>query len=398
MVKIDMRRLLVVGLILLVGSVVVTIFLWAHPAGDGYSHYPHYPFYASISADGNYIVARYRGPESFVLLFGQENNTPLWNISPPTIIPSYWTEASTISADGDYIVVGTRERLYLFGKNDSEPLWVYHIHVKTDAVAISHDGSYIAAGTDGGIYLFKKEDNAPFWLTSIGEVRSISMSDNGDYTVVGAGALYVYSRVDNIFLSYSYPDKSVSISADGNYVAVGEGYYLYLFNRVENVLLWSYEFPENHNLIGEVSISADGNYVIVDGGGTIYSRTNSLPDGWGGVYLFSKAENVPLWSYWSDGWVGKTNTSISSDGNRIAVAHERKLHLFSRQSNTPLWSWVPPEQTYISSASISPNGNYIAVGTEGGPAPNIGGSVYLFNKDGNIVWSYFHEVEPYLLI
>jgi len=379
-----------------IGLVVAIVFL-QDGKEDEYSKYPHYPFHVSISANGSYIVARYRAPESFVQLFGRENNSPLWSISPDTLVPSYWTEASAISADGNYIVVGTRERLYLFSKDNNEPLWSYPIHVEPEATAISSDGFYIAAGTNSGLYLFKREDNAPFWSSPVGEVKSISMSSDGIYVIAGAGGtLHLFDQAENVLSTYAYPDKSVSISSDGSCVAVGEGHYLYLFNRADNTQLWSYEFSENHNLTGGVLISANGNYVIVDGGGTIYSRISFPQGGWGELHLFSKTENVLLWSHKSDGWVGRTYSSISSDGNSIVVGHQRKFYLFSHTSNAPIWSYTFPEHTYGMSVSLSADGGYIVVGTEGGPAPNIGGSVYLFSKESNVpVWSYHHEVEPY---
>ncbi|MDP6441997.1 MAG: PQQ-binding-like beta-propeller repeat protein, partial [Candidatus Poseidoniia archaeon] len=56
-------------------------------------------------------------------------------------------EASAISADGNYMVVGSNDDyVYLFHRNSSTPLWSYESYGDVSTVAISSDGSYIVAG------------------------------------------------------------------------------------------------------------------------------------------------------------------------------------------------------------------------------------------------------------
>ncbi len=58
----------------------------------------------------------------------------------------------SISEDGEYIVAGSyNEKVYLFGKDSSTPLWSYSTNGIVYAVALSADGEYIVAGSyDGG--------------------------------------------------------------------------------------------------------------------------------------------------------------------------------------------------------------------------------------------------------
>jgi hypothetical protein len=60
-----------------------------------------------------------------------------------------------ISADGEYIAVGSDDdKVYLFGKDSSTPLWSYSTGDDVHSVAISADGEYIAVGCSGRVYLF----------------------------------------------------------------------------------------------------------------------------------------------------------------------------------------------------------------------------------------------------
>jgi hypothetical protein len=70
------------------------------------------------------------------------------------------------------------------------------------------------------------------------------------------------------------------------------------------------------------------------------------------------------------------------------------LPLWQRGQRASLGTRVP-QHVSVESVSISSDGSYVAVGTEGGPKPNVGGSVYLFGHEGNLLWVYHHEVEPH---
>jgi WD40 repeat protein len=53
----------------------------------------------------------------------------------------------SISSDGSYIAAGSYDnRVYLFSRSSSTPLWSYQTGGWVPSVSISSDGSYIAAG------------------------------------------------------------------------------------------------------------------------------------------------------------------------------------------------------------------------------------------------------------
>lgn len=381
--------ILVLIVITLAGSITAVVFMLqpsSEPSEDEYSRYPHYPFYVSISADGSHIVARYRGSNGFVQLFSKAENTPLWTWESPISYP----DSSSISADGSYITVGA-DRLYLFTKDNKEPIWS---HSGAVIAVISADGNYIAAADILGLnklYLFRRIDNTPVWSRD-GSASSVSISSDGSYIIADDS---LFSKTDNMPLR-SYSGGVSSMSENGDYMAGHGDWSVYVFRKDNSSPLWSYNFGTT---VRRSAISADGNYIAAIASQYIYHQ-DSTGDLREYLYLFSRENAGPLWSSTTDfiteaGTGPKTLLAISSDGNYIAAGTHRKLHLFNRADNTPLWSREFSGQEEAHSVAMSSDGNYIVVGTKGGPAPNIGGSVYLFDNDGNIVWSYFHEVEPY---
>ncbi|MDP7256398.1 MAG: PQQ-binding-like beta-propeller repeat protein, partial [Candidatus Poseidoniia archaeon] len=101
------------------------------------------------SGDGEYVTAG--GPDEKVWLFDKDSSTPLWSYTTGDAVQSV-----DISVDGEYIVAGTEDnKVYLFDKDSSTPLWSYETENYV-RVAISADGKYIVAGSnDDKVYAFK---------------------------------------------------------------------------------------------------------------------------------------------------------------------------------------------------------------------------------------------------
>jgi len=199
--------------------------------------------------------------------------------------------------------------------------------------------------------------------------KSVSMSADGSYiATVGGDGVQLFSRADNIPIwSYGLEDVQwVSMSADGFYIAAGSFYPLlgssvYLFSRADNIPIWSYRVGE---YVGRVSMSSDGLYIVA-------GEDDS-------VCLFSRADNTPIWSYRTSAYV--SSVSMSADGLYIAAGSgDNKIYLFSRADNTPIWSYQTSE--FVGSVLMSSDGSYIAAGGIGG--------VYLFSRvDNTPIWSY----------
>ena len=65
-----------------------------------------------------------------------------------------------ISADGEYIVAGSDDnKVYLFDKDSSTPIWNYTTGMNVNSVSISADGTYFSAGSDdNSVYKFTDPD------------------------------------------------------------------------------------------------------------------------------------------------------------------------------------------------------------------------------------------------
>jgi len=274
-----------------------------------------------------------------------------------------------ISADGEYIAVGSYDdHVYLFGKDNSTPLWSYNTRSSWQSstvysVAISADGEYIAAGTDNNtIYLFNKDSSTPLWTYTAGNtLLSVSISADGEYITAGSvdKKIYLFNKGSSTPL-WSYTTGanvySVDISADGKYITAGSGdSKVYLFDRDSSTPLWTYD---TGTTVLSVSISADGEYIAA---GSINKNK---------TYLFDKDSSTPLWIYTAGPYAYVVSVAISADGEYIAAGtQDNKIYLFGKDSSTPLWSYTATH--LVDSVAISADGEYIA-------ASSRDGYVYLF--------------------
>ena len=321
---------------------------WFYDTGDQV-------FSVAISADGEYVVAG--GNDDKVHLFDKDNSTPLWSYD----TGFYSVDEVAISADGEYIATGNK-KVRLFDKDNSTPLYETGYNVKS--VAISADGEYIVAGGGGNdekVYLFHRNSSTPLWsYKTEGWVYSVAISADGKYITAGSwdDNVYLFDKDSSTPLwSYETVDYvySVAISADGEYIVAGSSgsdAKVYLFNKDSSTPLWSYTTGA---IVYSVAISADGEYVVAGGNDEK-------------VKLFNKDSSTPLWSY--DTGSSADAVAISADGEYI-VAGSQHVRLFDKDSSTPLWSYDTGSSVY--SVAVSADGEYIAAG-------NYGGKVYFFDK------------------
>jgi len=274
---------------------------------------------------------------------GEDSNTPEYEFSGvgegpgEMIIPgfSHFT-SSSISPDGNYLVTGVRDSVYLFDRaNPDTPLRTYKVPtlgydpagLTNDVVpSFSFDGSRIAVGFGCpliSVYMFSRETDTPLW---------------------GHG----FSREPHA------PPYSVSISLDGSKVVVGrdgiaeEGYNIYLFGDTDNTPIWRYF---SSGIPHAVAIDNDGNRIAV----------GSLSDGM--IRLFSDVDNNPIWSYRTGESI--YSISISADGNTIAAgSRDNNVYLFDN-SGEKLWGY--DMGNWVSFVSVSADGNYIVAGSGNSP-------------------------------
>lgn len=258
------------------------------------------------------------------------------------------------------------------------PMWNYTTGGTIRSVAISGDGKYIAAASDNGnIYFFNTSNlaNPLIWtyFATPGVPGSVAISSDGNYIAAESNqSVYLFDKTSGTPLwSYDAPEEvlSVSISSDGNYIAVAtikgshwdpEYANVYLFNSSIVSLktpMWNYTVD---NLIKSVAISSDGNFIAI---GTLNS---SIWEGErdGEIYLFNKsmsADKTPMWNY-PTGAIYEVDMNFNGS---IIIAAEVKndtyglVHIFEDLSSDP--SDLYPERP-VYSVDISSNGQYYVYG------------------------------------
>ncbi len=163
---------------------------------------------------------------------------PDWNVS---LIQSFSSVA--MSSDGTGIVAGGRDgRIYLMDSGGAR-LWNYSTGGSVNCVAISADGSTVAGGASmtNRLYLFAKSSSTPLWSAPGGSLVSVAISSDGSCLAAGGydNQVYLYGRSSSVALwTYSAGDmvNSVALCSNGSLVASGSenGRFLLLNRTVEN--------------------------------------------------------------------------------------------------------------------------------------------------------------------
>lgn len=320
----------------------------------------------AISSDGNYIIAGTSNHKIF--FFHRSNSTPLWNYTTGGNVRSV-----VISSNGKYVVTGDYDNnLYFFESNSSIPIWSYSAGTYPGtyirSVDISSDGSMIVIAVgppEKKISVFNKSSSVPMWnYTFVNPPNSIAVSDDSNYIAVDGGdfKLYLFNKSGSTpmwsSVSTGWTIGEIDISSDGTYiVAGGTKHKVYLFHRSNSTPLWV-----SSDIGASVSISANGNFIATGGDYTIY--------------LYNKDSSAPAWSSPAGTSMYDYYTKlvrISSDGNYIvAGTREDCVFLFYRNSSNYLGKYDTGGT--VNQVSISSNGSYIVAGSDDN-------KVYFFEKE-----------------
>jgi len=349
----------------------------------------------------------------------------------PKLLWSYKPDASryfadvAVTADGEYVAAGSSgwdiddvDKVYFFNR-EGKLLWNYKLSelCSCEHLSISADGEYIAASTafrwsrrtHDDVYFFNRKGKL-LWSHAIRHRRGtigssvVAVSADGEYVAVGNGnsniaypdddpTIYFFSREGELLWSYKtyFGVYGVAISADGEYIVAGSGGRgtsdwmkqfepignIYFFNRAGE-LLWIYNNPDfaKYGFIEQIAISADGEYIAAGSEEGPKSK----------VYFLNRTGKL-LWSYKMGGSV--RSLSMSADGEYIAVGDSNEPHskvYFLNRTGGLLWSSeLFRRETDV---SVSADGEYIAAGR-----PSLNDNLYFFNRAGELLWSY--EMEDY---
>lgn len=269
----------------------------------------------AISADGSYIAANL---DDILYFFRKESNEPLW-----TSIIASSAIGVDMSDNGDVIAAGTSntgdergQKLLIFDKEGNK----LREYKAPDVVQgqtgdfyqpdVTPDGKYVAISTgcpDRRAYLFSGKGELLFrseMLTEDTPVHKSAISDDGNliaYSLdhqAGKELLILFDNKGNKLWSFSsndYEAKAVSISNDGNYIAIGtDAGHIYFFSKNSNKPLWEFSVGGYTPQIADMKFNSDGS-LLTAGGATKK------------VYLFSKNSNKPLWEYQANTWVNKVD-------------------------------------------------------------------------------------------
>jgi hypothetical protein len=353
-----------------------------------------------------------------VILFSALAATMISPTSAPAAPAPLWSDlvdtlGIALSADGQYLVVGTSTQLRFYGRSSSTPLWTSGSGAFT-SVAISADGSYVAASSSGIVYFWANarsltgNPSSTWSSNSLGgdiQRRCLAISDDGDSVAacgIGPNVFYWAGATtrsgSNQLRTWAYlftgPVEAVAMSDDGNHVAIVGN----LINTgVEGVLAyWSnaksltgsqpptWMGKESNEAFDDVAISDDGNYVVVASGGII-----------GTIYYWASALTRTGTSEphtWMGGvGVGFLSADMSCDGDSVIAGAlipgaqvSGSVYFWGGArslAGTPNPTWTHATAAPVFDVAINDAGTYMAAVD----AP-ITDTLHFYDKQGNVLW------------
>ena len=259
--------------------------------------------------------------------------------------------------------------------NDSYRSYSYATPSPVNSVAISLRGWRTVAGTDGsGLYLFSRNQAEPLVHTLIDStIKAVDMSRDG--SVVAAsdenGQIYLY-ECDASQASWSYPtapddkgaypDVELDVSDDGRWLAAASDYHLYLFRRDKSVPILKFRLSQNERL-SSLALSGDGSRLAVA------TEFAAAVNGKRAATLFLLDKKGLRWKtqVLAEDSECSANISflplaLSRDGKKLAAAGcDDQVRFWDTTDSTPIWSAQVGDNQMITDLAMAVDGNSLAI-------------------------------------
>jgi WD40 repeat protein len=273
-------------------------------------------------------------------------------------------------------------------------LWNRSLGGDVRSVAISDNGQFIVVGTSSEV-AFLGRDGTTFWGKTLGvnptdptdpfqyDTRLVSLSEDGAFIIAAHndGTVRLYDKGGDEIWSDVFSATSVALAASGGSAvaggSAGSRYYSVGSNGAWDSADSSAVWTISATSIRKVAISASGKYVVV--GGRV--------DGYAGLYDETGTE---VWGYRN--YTNRITIDISRDGTGVAAGNDdsavtlgAQLLYFSAGSDGT-WSQSDGSPIWIYRASYGADDDIRAVAfSQNGKCIASGGS-------GNYARTYLHRI------
>jgi WD40 repeat protein len=233
-----------------------------------------------------------------------------------------------VTRDSSFIAVGAvdeekKGHLMLFDQ-DGGKVWDHQIDGRIETVAVSKSGYVVAGPRDRYIYLYNLNGDLLFtyFANSIFDSQDVAIAPDESFFLFGSEHQYLncYSLQGELLWKKDMgPLCNISISADGEYIAVGTSdSKLYLFDRNGNQL-WGKKVTDVY-FVHEISISSHGEYIVIDSVKMPNPFTHQNY-----VVAYNRSGDI-VWQY--QGGELFLAIAISGDGHYVAAGNRVELLFF----------------------------------------------------------------------
>lgn len=266
---------------------------------------------------------------------------------------------AAVSADGQAIVVGSRDGLVIRLDHDGKEVWRYDTKGTVFGLGITADGKRVVAATESRSIFLLDESGKLVWKKDYDYViQTAAISGDGSLIVLAmpkSKQVVALDKDGNEVWSVKLEVSAltVAITGDGKYVAAGtRDAYIRLFDA-SGKLVWKQQMA---GLIAGVAASQDGAY---------YAVADESPRGYllkGQIEAGKK--NSTAWEY-KLGAKG-TSAAITGDGRTVAVG-SRDKNIYTFDANGKLLIQYPTGAA-VASVALSADGSTLVAGSEDGKA------------------------------